>query len=80
MNRMDKDYLDERKIEQLKREQKKIRKIGIILFALAVLFAPIASAIHFGLVGISGVLATIGGFLIARSYVHVKYQNLNQQK
>lgn len=80
MNTIDKDQLDAQKIEQLKKEQKSIRKTGIILFLIAVLFAPIASAIHFGLVGISGVLATIGGFLIARSYVHVKYQNLDQQK
>ena len=80
MNGMDKDRLNDWQIEQLKKEQKRIRKIGVFFLILSVILMPIVAAIHFGLVGISAVLAVIGGFLTARSYVHVKYQNLNQQK
>lgn len=80
MKKMDTDHLSDKQIEQLKKEQKSIRKIGVILLIVAVILMPIVSAIHFGLVGVSAVLATIGGIMTARSYVHVKYQNIDKQK
>ena len=74
------DHLSEQRKEQLRKEQRTIRKIGIILLILAVILMPIFSMIHFGLVAVPAISATIGGFLVARSYIHIKYQNIDQQK
>lgn len=80
MNKFDTEYLNDNRAEKLKKEQKTVRKTGIILLILAVVLMPIFSFTHFALVGVSGVLAVIGGILTARSYVHVKYQNIDRQK
>ena len=80
MNIVDTDHLKNKQTEQLKKEQKAVRKTGVILLVLAVILMPIVSMIHYGLVGVSAILATIGGFLTARSYVHVKYQGIDKQK
>lgn len=66
--------------EQLKKEQMKLRKTGIALCILAVVVMLAITALDAGyaLVGISGVLGAIGGIMTARSYVHIKYQNLDK--
>ena len=68
------DHVSEERKEKLRKEQKLTRKIGIILLVLAVIFMPVASFIHYGLVGVPAVLAVVGGIMVARSCVHVKYQ------
>lgn len=68
------------RLEQLKKEQKKVRKAGIVLLIISVILMPTVSMIDYRLVGISGILATIGGILTARSYVHVKYRDINNKK
>lgn len=68
------DRMNDQQKEKLKKEQKKLRKTGIILFCLAVVVMLFATAVHYTLVGVSGLLGAIGGIMIARSYVHHKYR------
>jgi len=62
------------KNEKLKKEQQLIRKIGIILMVIGFLFFPVACILNYNLLGISGILVTIGALLTVRSYVHSKYK------
>ena len=78
MNNLNTNSFAEKRLEALKKEQKTVRTIGISLLILAVILMPIVSMIDYALVGVSAILATIGGILTARSYVHVKYKNINK--
>ena len=79
MNNFNTNPYDNKRKEALKKEQKTVRKVGIILLILAVVLMPIVSLIDYTLVGVSGILATVGGILKARSYVHIKYKDINNK-
>ena len=79
MNNFNTNPYDNKRREALKKEQKTVRKVGIILLILAVVLMPIVSLIDYTLVGVSGILATVGGILTARSYVHIKYKDINNK-
>ena len=66
--------------EKLKKEQKSIRKVGIVLLILSVVLMLIVSQGSYELVAIPGICAVIGGFLVARSYAHIKYRNGDDQQ
>lgn len=66
--------------EKLKKEQKSIRKVGIVLLILSVVLMLVVSQGSYELVAIPGICATIGGFLVARSYAHIKYRNGDDQQ
>ena len=66
--------------EKLKKEQKSIRKVGIVLLILSVVLMLVVSQGSYELVAIPGICAVIGGFLVARSYAHIKYRNGDDQQ
>ena len=66
--------------EKLKKEQKSIRKVGIVLLVLSVVLMLAVSQGSYELVAIPAICAVIGGFLVARSYAHIKYRNGDDQQ
>ena len=80
MNNFNTNPYDNKRKEALKKEQKTVRKVGIILLILAVVLMPIVSMIDYTLVAVSAISATVGGILTARSYVHVKYRDINNKQ
>ena len=82
MNNSNANYSRDNQSEKLKKEQKKVRKTGVILLVLSVVLMLMLTASEgsYELVAIPGICATIGGFLVARSYAHIKYRDVDKQK
>lgn len=64
--------------DKIQKEQITLRKIGLTLLILGLIFFPIACIIHYMLLGISGILVATGALMTIRSYVHIKYSKNNK--
>ena len=65
---------DDKLVDKAQKEQITLRKIGLTLLVLGAIFFPVACFIHYSLLGVSGLLVTIGALMTIRSYVHAKYK------